>query len=691
MFKIVMIVCFLFISFNGFAQEVQEDSLLTKLHEYKKQDTTKLKMLLEASYQYAFQKPAKGLALADSAFLLSNKLHDSAFLSSSYYNRALNRSYLGDDSAAIQDYNQCILIRKALKDSMGMAKAYHNLGIVYYNLSDYPHALNYQQSALKIFQKSVFLRGIGATQNSIGVIYLSLSSYSAALQYFLKAKDIYEKQHDSLNLSETYTNIGLIYSHMENYDKALEYFFTALQILKNKNEVYRVYNVIANIGSTYDYLRNTAKSLEYYNRALSICRQMNNRQQIAQTLFNIGTTFYNSQQFDSAFAYIKMAIPGSEKVGDYNLLANEYQTLSGIYLYAPSKILSAIGIQPSQRLYAALQTNKKSVAFAEKGDNLINQQEAWDNLSTIYTSQKNYAGALDAYKKYIVLRDSVMNQDKKVEITRIAMQYEFDKQQQLQKDAEDKRLALAASDLDKERLIRKRNALAGLAVVLFGAVILAIYLKKRNADFRSKVANTELKALRSQMNPHFIFNSLNSINNYISKNEPGKATEYLAKFAKVMRLTLENSEKKSIPLSEELKALELYMELESKRLDNKFDYTIKVDPEIDIDNTLMPPMILQPFVENSIWHGLAGKKEKGNIFIGISKNNDMLRCVIDDDGIGIPRHEPIADEKRSFGMQITKARIDIINKSKKSKGTVELSSLARGVRVQLNLPLELSF
>jgi LytS/YehU family sensor histidine kinase len=194
------------------------------------------------------------------------------------------------------------------------------------------------------------------------------------------------------------------------------------------------------------------------------------------------------------------------------------------------------------------------------------------------------------------------------------------------------------------------------------------------------------------MNPYFIFNSLNSINNFIAKNEPGQATTHLSKFAKVMRMILENSEKKSIPFADELKTLELYMQLESKRLDDKFSYAIKVADDIDKENTLVPPMILQPFVENSIWHDIAQKEGKGNIKINISKNSQMLHCIIDDDGIGLQKNNHSSvNENKSLGMKITKAQIDIINKAKNSKGTVELFSLARGVRVQLNLPLELSF
>lgn len=692
MSKIILITGFLLITCNCFGQQNEIDSLVKRLRIYRQQDSVRLKMFLEASYDYADIKPDSGLALADSAILLAQKLQDSALLSSGYNYRALNYSSVGNDSSAIKDYKTCIFIRQALKDSMGLAKAFHNIGISYYNLSDYTSSLNYQQRALQLFQHFAYQPGTGTTQNSIGVIYLSLSYYAKALQHLLTAQKSYETQHDTLNLAEAYNNIGLIYNHMSNFKRALQYYFLALAIVKKAGALEKLQDVFSDIGETYDYMGNSDKSMEYYRKALALSEQINNRQTTAQALLNIGTTFYNRKGFDSAYVYIRKAINGSMKVGDLHNLANAYMTLSGIYFNATLNVLSSIGVQPRQRYHAALAANTKALMLAEKEKSLDDQRDVWDEFSDIYTAQKKYHPALDAYKKYIALRDSGVSGDKKAEITRIAMQYDFDKQQEIEKLKEEKRAALAAASLDKERLVRRRDAMGALVVLILAAVIFVFYIRKRNAEFNSKVANTELKALRSQMNPHFIFNSLNSINNYISKNEPAQATAYLSKFAKVMRMILENSEKKSIPLADELKSLELYMQLESKRLDDKFNYTINVAEDIDKENTMVPPMILQPFVENSIWHGITQKGGKGHIKIDITKNSQMLHCIIDDDGIGIGKNNnSSANTNQSLGMKITKARIDIINKTKKSNGMVELLDMGNGVRIQVNLPLELSF
>lgn len=239
--------------------------------------------------------------------------------------------------------------------------------------------------------------------------------------------------------------------------------------------------------------------------------------------------------------------------------------------------------------------------------------------------------------------------------------------------------------------------------MLAGAFSFIFYKRKRDAekekaesDFKVQVSDTEMKALRAQMNPHFIFNSLNSIGDFISRNDIKTANVYLSRFAKVMRMILENSEKKEVSIEDDLKALELYMQLESIRLNGKFTYEITVDKDIDKENTLIPPLILQPFVENSIWHGISKKEGAGKITIHIKKEGDMINCIVEDNGIGRKKSEAgksatSQSEKKSLGMKITNARIDIINRIKKSKAGVELSDLSEGFRVEVKLPLELSF
>lgn len=176
-----------------------------------------------------------------------------------------------------------------------------------------------------------------------------------------------------------------------------------------------------------------------------------------------------------------------------------------------------------------------------------------------------------------------------------------------------------------------------------------------------------MSALRAQMNPHFLFNSLNSINRYIVKHEPRIASEYLTKFSRLMRSVLNNSKEKLVPLKDELEALTLYIDLEALRFTNKFDLRSQVEVDRDPALIMVPPLMLQPFVENAIWHGLMQKKEgEAVLSLHVSHQQGVLRCTIEDNGIGRAQAAAIrslsAIQRPSYGTRITQERLDLLKR-----------------------------
>ena len=217
------------------------------------------------------------------------------------------------------------------------------------------------------------------------------------------------------------------------------------------------------------------------------------------------------------------------------------------------------------------------------------------------------------------------------------------------------------------------------------------------AEFDKKVAELEMRALRAQMNPHFIFNCLNSIDAYIIKNDTRKASEYLNNFSRLVRLILQHSRSAYVNLRDELEALELYMKLEQMRFRNSFAYEIILDEELAIENYEIPPMLIQPFVENAIWHGLNYRENGGKVSIEIGVADDLLTCIIADNGIGRKASAAIRASKKvkrkSMGMGITVERIEIINNMYQTNNQVTIQDLydeqgeAIGTRVTLRIPL----
>jgi LytS/YehU family sensor histidine kinase len=194
------------------------------------------------------------------------------------------------------------------------------------------------------------------------------------------------------------------------------------------------------------------------------------------------------------------------------------------------------------------------------------------------------------------------------------------------------------------------------------------------AELKQKSAEMEMQALRAQMNPHFIFNSLNSINMFILENNKLQASEYLSKFSRLVRLILQNSQEALVPLGRELEAFRLYLELEALRFENKFEYKITVAGNVDTTMLRVPPLIIQPYAENAIWHGLMHKREKGHLEIDVYGEDEMLFYKITDDGIGRKEAAELksrsASTQKSMGMRITADRIAMLQHRNETSITI---------------------
>jgi len=203
--------------------------------------------------------------------------------------------------------------------------------------------------------------------------------------------------------------------------------------------------------------------------------------------------------------------------------------------------------------------------------------------------------------------------------------------------------------------------------------------EKQFAELQQQKIQLEMQALRAQMNPHFIFNSLSSINMFILENNKLQASEYLSKFSRLVRLILQNSQEAFIPLDRELEALRLYLELESLRFEQRFEYKISVNDEVDTTMVKVPPLIIQPYAENAIWHGLMHKKEKGHLEIELYQKEKLLFCKIADDGVGRKRAAELNTKSsltyKSMGMRITADRIAILQQQEQNKTFISVKDL----------------
>ena len=700
MLKMIFLPVLYLITNGCFAQLTELDSLLIVLKNHPKEDSTRLILLNEIAYAYSSTDPQKGLESADKAIELAQKLNDRKKLASAFSNKGVNFWAKGDDSMALKMYRRALFIHQSYQDQSGIAVASNNIGLVAFNLGDYVQAVDYHLRGLRTFEQLKDSTRIAAILANIGVDYQYLSDYPKALDYYFKALRISESTGNRTSEAHTLSNIGLVYKNFAAYVLALKYQNKALALYKHLANKQGVASTLGNIGVVYNLMGKQDTALAFYQKALVINKEVGNKRRIASDLTNIGIVHKDLKKYLPSLIYLKKALDIYEELDDKNNIALNLTQIGNVYTTAPNAMLTEGGIDPGEKFVLALTYQNRALKLSKEIQAVDRQSEVWLALAETYEAKNDFANALNAYKNYTLLHDSIISDEKKQYVMQKGMQFTFEKKEDSLKIENAKKHLLDATEIKRQKSIRQFILWSGIILFVAGFTIFVLYKRKKDAqqkqkeaELKAEVADTEMKALRAQMNPHFIFNSLNSIGDFIARNEYEKADKYLTSFAKLIRKTLENSEKRLIPLAEDLKVLRLYLQLECKRLDGKFDFMIKVADEIDQENTLVPPMILQPFVENSIWHGIVHKEGKGNITVNIERSGDMLLCFIDDDGIGRKASSqlPGVAINQSLGMKITKSRIDMMNTKKESGGNVELSDLAHGMRVQVSLPLELSF
>jgi len=538
-------------------------------------------------------------------------------------------------------------------------------------------ALKYTNKGEQLSIKLNWQRGIISCLRQKGVIYQEQSKFSEAIAYQFKALKAFEDMRGistSTQLSfkaGTYINIAQSYTSLKQFKQAISYAKKAIVLAKKAEEPYFV--AIGYLAAGVGYLdknehdkSDPSPSEAYLDSTYILAKQHNFSILFPLYYLNKGLVKTQQGQYKAAINFFEQGekITGTDSITFNQIIQGKAEAL--YYMKDYKK---------------ALPLFKKTNQIAKQLGVASRQAENELLISDIYEKLRDNKLALTHYKRHIILRDSAIGAEKRVEAVKTEMQFEAEKKQ-----------ALANEEIKYQKNFRNYS-IAGIGVLLVAGIAIFYFYKKHRDSvqkqkellYKAQTTETEMRILRLQMNPHFIFNSLNSISDYIHKNDIEKADYYLAKFAKLMRGILENAEEKEITLAEEIKMMETYMQLEASRLKHKFTYQINIADDIEMENTYVLPLILQPFIENSIWHGLANKDNvanTGKISIDISKHDDILKFVIEDNGIG---RKNSASNKKSYGIKITNDRLALL---KTPKANIKITDLTQGTRVEINLPFE---
>ncbi|MBD3661772.1 MAG: histidine kinase, partial [Arenibacter algicola] len=485
---------------------------------------------------------------------------------------------------------------------------------------------------------------------------------------------------------ERYEILGDAYVGLGEMDKAVAFYGEGLKIADKNQIAPKTIDLNSKIATAYAKGNRLQEANAYFNNSLELSsgqapqRAVQEKEKVAD--------FYNKKnQFGQEIQLRKKSLEDLKKIPKSEVadrLSIENDSISAQRINY--KIANAYIAQ--DKYDEAIPYLEESIKDADVDDDLLVRKDATRKLSEVYKYKGDYTKALETYQEYVAVVDTLYVR-KEQEIARAArFNRELAAKQSRISGLEQERelaqskysLALTEQQLVAESIKRQNWIIYSL---IFGMLLmgLAAYFFYRS-NKQQKLANNllALKSLRSQMNPHFIFNALNSVNNFIAKSDERSANRYLSDFSTLMRAVLENSDEDFIPLSKELELLELYTKLEHSRFSDKFDYRITVDEDIDIDAFQIPPMLLQPYIENAIWHGLRYREDKGFLQIGIKQKDKLaLEISITDNGIGRKNSAALKTQnqkkQKSKGMGNIKKRIEILNDMYRDRVDVIISDL----------------
>ncbi|WP_298513910.1 tetratricopeptide repeat protein [uncultured Kordia sp.] len=659
----------------SFSQQKIIDSLELQL-ENPTNGKTKLYNLLKLGFYYQYSNPKKGLVRLKEAEELAMKNKDSFMLATVYYNKGSNNFRLGRDSIAFEFHDKAGKIYKVIDSIRAFTILSKNTAKLFSLRKKHKKALEKYQNIQDVFIEQKDTIHMALTYGAIGNEKMYLGNYTGSMESLLKGI----KLLDEMNLqgTEDYAEIqvymGLLYYKLGKYDDALMFHQKSLNTFKKSNMQDFMAHQYNNIGNIHFQKENFTEALKNYKAAYNIHKKNQNLNSMASAMNNIGIINSRLKKHSIAIAYYDSVIVINKKLKSYGSLAENYNN-------------KAISLLKKNNAKEAEKYFDSSLVYAENAGDKLKIHEAKRGLSEATSLLGNYREAFKILEEAVIIKDELFSNDKKEELAVQKAQYEFDKEKAVIEATFKKDQEIQQANIEKQVFIRNLSIGAGIFVIGLLSIGFILWRKKREANYNAQLSSSQLQSLRAQMNPHFIFNTLNSINDYVLKNDKQKASNYLTQFSIMVRRILENTEEEEVSLAEEIEFLKSYVALEQKRSQHNFTFNVEVDQNINPEITLLPPSLLQPFIENSIWHGLSAVKQ-GHISLSFSRGKRNLVCMIEDNGTGFQSTESKNPLHKSFGLENVKNRLRLLNKSKKSNAKFEIKNQEEiGVKVIVTLPL----
>jgi tetratricopeptide (TPR) repeat protein len=673
-----------------FAQDKQETEQLDSLKKIillSNTDTSKARAMDQVANIFISINADSALRWSQRCVAFSTKKGLHKFTGLGYMTMATIFRYNLQLPKAKESYLSALNVYSKMNDYNGIAAASGGM-MAYHKLAN-----SLTDSVRFYFDKIVVLsdsitdkRVICKAHYNLAVRLLETEDYYAATEHLHQSIKLSEKIHFDDCILYAKTSLAVVKYRMNNIEESIKLNLEVAPKAKG-SKLFNLYPaILKNLGVCYEAKGDYDKAEEYCAAALAASANYNIREGVDILYRNMASVKLKKGQIDSAIYYADKCLA---------LVALESRNMHIVNVSLADAYIAKRQYEKAEKLlieFMKQQQKQKTTKFVS---------ESYHTLAQLYKKWGKYEKACYYYSLNSTLKDSIFGEETLKKVADLQAFY-WSQQKKSELALSKKNEELKSKEAEEAKIKNKlytsqRNGLivAIILVIVFSILIYKVNLQRKKDKLTRQVSELELKAIRAQMNPHFLFNALSAIQMLINKNDIRQSNLALAKFGRLMRLILEYSEKQTVSIDDEMKMLELYIQLENLRF--PFQYSINIDQSIDQENAHIPSMLIQPYVENAIKHGISMKPDNRNLSIQIKQSNDNhLLCTVEDDGIGRIQAEAGKSkysQHKSMGIKLSQERLELLNKLNSKGAKVIINDLytetgaPAGTRIELCIPI----
>ncbi len=536
------------------------------------------------------------------------------------------------------------------------------------------------QAAIRYYTLSNDSTKMVRAKINLAAAYRRLGALDRSLAINLEANRYFEKQRDWSNLTISLNNTGIVYNNLNNPKKAEVYYRKVLTICDSTGNVEGSLRSLQNLGNALVSQENYQGAIALYLQAIERATILDNRGAVEYAYNGLGYTHYLMGNPERAITYAEQSMGIFDQEAFRGIDANNLHTIGMAHL--------ALG-----NIKQAEEHLRLALSITEENGFTISPADFQKGLYTLYAKIGDHQRALSYLEDYLATQEKINSSTMNADVSEVEAEFLAQEKAQALEEVEAQHVA------DEKRFKKTINYVSASLVAV--SLILLVFFQRHKiilARNHQQLSENKFASLRAQMNPHFIFNTINGVQNHILKADKMRAYQHLNRFADTLRLMLSNADQPFVNLSVERQLLEHYILLEQERFANRFCYRLRIDDTLLDYNPLIPSMVLQPVVENAIIHGLSNREEPGTLLVDIQWREKTVLCVIEDDGIGreaaLRNKQARVNKHLSMASKNTHERIALLRKFGYERSRLTIEDLydphgsACGTRVVVELPLK---